>query len=259
MPTAQSKVLTAIAAVRDELGHVGKDGTVAFAGVSYKYASEVAISKAIRPLLKKHGLVIIQSVCIEPHVAPRIDECGVTQMVLEFTVAHVSGEVLPIQRVACHGDDHNKNGHGDKGAYKANTGGFKYFLSRLFMVDTGDDPEVVAEDCVASSKGGVTSDVSTRSKAAPKGTPAISEKQRKMLGARTSAKADELLDEALELSLTPEIQDRAGAKMRITKLAKIEVGSHDPIQAREVDPLLKCIEACKIDDAGNIILGKIEP
>jgi hypothetical protein len=30
---------------------------------------------------------------------------------------------------------------GDKGAYKASTGAFKYMLMRLFMVATGDDPE----------------------------------------------------------------------------------------------------------------------
>ena len=133
-----AEIIKAIARVRDECGRIEKDGWNDFH--KYKFVSESALTRAIQPLLAKHGLVIIPSLAAD--FKPYIDEKGVTHMVCEFTLAHISGAVWPEKiRVFASGDDHNKNGHGDKGAYKANTGAYKYFLSRLFMVDTGDDPE----------------------------------------------------------------------------------------------------------------------
>ena len=84
-----AEILVAIAQVRDEIGHVAKDGTNAFH--HYDYASEAAISRAVRPMLEEAGLVILPSVATDP--APRIDDCGVTHLVFEFTVAHISGAV----------------------------------------------------------------------------------------------------------------------------------------------------------------------
>jgi hypothetical protein len=132
-------IVQAIAAVRNECEHVEKDEYNSFH--KYHYASESSIARAVRPLLKKHKLVVIQSVAIEP--APFVDEQGVTHMVLEFTLAHENGTVWPdVVRVFTQGNDRDSKGkHGDKGAFKANTGGYKYFLNRLFMIDTGDDPE----------------------------------------------------------------------------------------------------------------------
>ena len=132
-------IVQAVARVRDECEHVEKDARNTFH--KYDYASEAAITRAVRPLLAKHGLVIIQSVAIDP--PPTVDDAGVTHMVLEFTLAHENGTVWPdVLRVATQGNDRDSKGlHGDMGAFKANTGGYKYFLNRLFMLDTGDDPE----------------------------------------------------------------------------------------------------------------------
>lgn len=126
-------IIVALAAIRDDVGHVEKDGRNTH--FKYDYASETALARAIRPLLAKHGLVILQSVATHP--PPFVDGKN-THVTLEFTLAHTDGSVWPEKiRVFATGAD-----PGDKGAYKANTGGYKYLLNRLFMVDTGDDPEI---------------------------------------------------------------------------------------------------------------------
>jgi hypothetical protein len=187
-------------------------------------------------------------------------------MIMEFTIAHENGAVWPEKlRIFCSGNDRDSKGnYSDKGAYKANTGGFKYFLHRLFMIDTGDDPEDDAPKSGAkrSRSPKPTDDApneptQTRSTGTAHGNKAASDKQQKMLGARASAKADELLDAALEAGLKPEVQDRAGAKEIIRQLAKAHVGIGDEIKGSQVDALLKAIEACRNDDAGNIVLGEV--
>lgn len=87
----------------------------------------------------KHGLVLIPSV----NNASAIDEHGNTLVSVEYTLAHISGEIWPdkITAVGC-GNDRARNGTvGDKGVYKAITGANKYLLFKLFQIETGDDPE----------------------------------------------------------------------------------------------------------------------
>ncbi len=133
-----AQILEAIAQVRDEIGQVPTDSTHSF--LHFDYASGAAIQRTLRPILEKTGLVILQSVATGP--APWVDDNGVTHLVLEYTLAHTSGAVWPEKLlIFASGNDRDKNGlHGDKGAFKANTAGYRYFLNRLFMIETGDDP-----------------------------------------------------------------------------------------------------------------------
>ena len=130
-------IITALNKVMDEAKYVQKNAENKFHG--YKYASEAALLETLRPAMIKHGLVLIPSVSN----ASAIDEHGNTVVAVEYTLAHVSGEIWPdkITAVGC-GNDRARNGTvGDKGVYKAITGANKYLLFKLFQIETGDDPE----------------------------------------------------------------------------------------------------------------------
>jgi len=130
-------IITALNKVMDEAKYVQKNAENKFHG--YKYASEAALLETLRPAMIKNGLVLIPSV----NNASAIDEHGNTLVSVEYTLAHISGEIWPdkITAVGC-GNDRARNGTvGDKGVYKAITGANKYLLFKLFQIETGDDPE----------------------------------------------------------------------------------------------------------------------
>lgn len=233
-------ILKAIARVRDECGHIEKDGFNDFH--KYAYVSEAALASAIRPLLKKHGLVIIPSVALEP--APHVDDAGVTHMVMEFTLAHESGAVWPEKvRVFASGNDRDSKGmHGDKGAYKANTGGYKYFLNRLFMVDTGDDPERVGKKKAPARK-------KAAQPAEGSGVKLASESQIGMLKAKSYSRAEEL-GEAGDYE---NIHEYAAG---IRRAAMDVLGFKDvsAVTFAGVTPMAKAIEAAVLDDKGKATL-----
>lgn len=229
MSTTQglAEILVAIAQVRDEIGHVAKDGTNAFH--HYDYTSEAAISRAVRPMLEKAGLVILQSVATDP--APRIDDCGVTHLVLEYTVAHTSGAVWPEKlRVFASGNDRDSKGlHGDKGAFKANTGGYKYFLNRLFMIDTADGDDTPRQKETASRR--------------QDGANLASEKQLRMLTAKSYARADELTGDGENHELAGSIRKAAMHQLGFTEKEGITFAA--------VTPMGNAIEKAILDDDGG--------
>jgi hypothetical protein len=124
-------IILAIAAIRDSVGTVEKDSKNAHFG--YSYVSEREMQAAIRPLLAEHGLVIIPSASTGQHAVT--DEAGYYNYMAAFRLCHVDGSVWP-EPIYVPAQD-----KGDKAAWKANTGAMKYLLNRLFMLDTGDDPE----------------------------------------------------------------------------------------------------------------------
>jgi len=124
------KIIEAIAQVRDSVETVQKDGVNAHFG--YRYVTERGIQAALRPLLKEAGLVIIPSAVDQ---VLSVDSDGNFCYMASFTLCHVDGDVWP-EKVLVPAQD-----KGDKAPWKANTGAMKYLLNRLFMLDTGDDPE----------------------------------------------------------------------------------------------------------------------
>mgnify|MGYP001562437093 CR=1 FL=1 len=98
----------------------------------FDYASESAVKDYLRPKLAEVGLMIIPEVVS----AKRTDK--LTDLVMQFTIIDIeTGETLGPYQWAATGHDTN-----DKGTFKAETGGYKYFLLNLFLVSTGDnDPD----------------------------------------------------------------------------------------------------------------------
>lgn len=136
----RAAILEALNKVKASIENVPKDGTNPHFG--YRYVSEASLNRAVRASMIENGLILIPSVV--PDWPIRIDEKGVTHVLFEYQVAHVSGAVWPETiRVYGQGNDRDsKGGWGDKGAYKASTGAYKYLLLRLLQIDTGDDPEL---------------------------------------------------------------------------------------------------------------------
>jgi hypothetical protein len=130
-------LLAALNACMKQCGYVHKGKTNDFH--RYRYAGEDDLLEVLRPALVENGIILAPSV--KDVRGP--DEHGNTIVFVEYRVSHISGAEWPekIIAVGC-GNDKSKDGRiGDKGVFKALTGANKYFLFKLFQIETGDDPE----------------------------------------------------------------------------------------------------------------------
>lgn len=119
-----------IHAVMNDMETIAKNGRNDFH--KYDYATEADYVHALRPLLKKYGLVIIPSLASQP-----VFMDGITQIMMKFTLVNIDKPEEKVEAIIpAQGQD-----KGDKGVYKALTGAKKYFAALTFMVATGDDPE----------------------------------------------------------------------------------------------------------------------
>lgn len=132
-----AKITKALHQVMSKVGYIQKTGNNKFH--NYKYAGEADLLEKLRPAMLEAGLLLIPSV----ETVTSIDENGITTVRMEYTLAHVDGDVWPhkIGAAGQGGDKNSKGGVGDKGLYKAITGANKYLLFKLFQIETGEDPE----------------------------------------------------------------------------------------------------------------------
>jgi hypothetical protein len=131
----KSNVYQRIHAVMNEIGTIEKRGRNDFH--KYDYATEADYVHALRPLLDKHGLVVIPQVNSTNVSTP--DEKGniLTTIDMSFWICNIDDPKEQVHvKVPAQGSD-----KGDKGVYKALTGAKKYFAALTFLVATGDDPE----------------------------------------------------------------------------------------------------------------------
>jgi len=106
---------------------------------NYDYATEADLVAELRPALAANGLALFPS----QTAVTDTDMSGNVRVTVEYTYAHVSGQIWPWPLIAYGvGNDRSSKGvDGDKAVYKALTGANKYLLFKLFQVDTGDEPE----------------------------------------------------------------------------------------------------------------------
>jgi len=273
-----SSVYKAIAGVRQQVAHVAKQGWNEHQ--QYAYATESDLSREIRPLLDQAGLLILPD-CTEY----KIDDQGVTHILMAYTVVDVeTGETAGPFRVLGSGSDPQREGrHGDKGAYKANTGAYKYLLTRLFMIDTGDDPEGDGEEAPeerpaptrraaprqrqndeppppgdygkppARSQKAPTRSSQPGSQRSSAGGNFASEKQIKLLRARSIQRANDLMDEGKAGSweegwpLANEIREAAYQHLGIPSEAEV------PRSRDGIDSLIAAIESAVVDQEDDSI------
>lgn len=132
----------------DQAGYVQKRGWNDF--FKYKYVTEGDLVATIRPLMAKAGIIIIPNVVEERREPDAVQErngmAALTTVMIQYTIT--DGKASIDFRMPGYGVDRS-----DKGVYKAITGSMKYALMKLFLVETGDDPE---RDAEATEEGTVT-------------------------------------------------------------------------------------------------------
>lgn len=102
----------------------------------YDYATEADIAATIRQELASRAVMLIPSV--EGMTREAVGEKGSVLTTLKMTFTFMDGESGETLTRPWIGAGTDKE---DKGAYKAMTGGEKYFLLKTFLMPTGDDPE----------------------------------------------------------------------------------------------------------------------
>lgn len=123
-----------LAAVMAAVSSIPKRGHNQFH--DYKYATEADIVEAIRGELSQRHIILVPG--ITGRSRNKVGDKGVVVTHLEMTFTFMDGETGEELTRPWLGAGSDKE---DKGAYKAMTGGEKYFLLKTFLVPTGDDPE----------------------------------------------------------------------------------------------------------------------
>ncbi|HHY13783.1 MAG TPA: hypothetical protein GX526_03985 [Thermoanaerobacterales bacterium] len=122
----------------ESVKYIQKRGVNRFHG--YKYATEADVAEAVREEMIKQKVVAIPTI-IEDSLREIQSRKGDTNYIAKVKIKHTfidieSGKSMEFVMVG-EGQD-----AGDKAIYKAITGCQKYALMKLFMIPTGDDPEL---------------------------------------------------------------------------------------------------------------------
>lgn len=132
-----TSIAPALALAQGEVRAAGKSGDNKFD--RYTYSKLEDFLTVSRPILAKHGLSLMFSVCDHFNMPDRptkkegIEHCAQVTVVARLT--HTSGEWVQVTGVG-EGQD-----RADKSLYKAITGAKKYLLAGLLAIPTTDDPE----------------------------------------------------------------------------------------------------------------------
>lgn len=128
---------TAIAAVYREVGYVQKKRS---AGLNYSYAGEAALIEAIRPAMVENGIfaAVTRIDGLEHESFVSKSGTAMNRVMLVATVRFTHGPTATSIDVQAVGEGTDS---GDKAAFKASTGAYKYALRQTFCIETGDDPD----------------------------------------------------------------------------------------------------------------------
>jgi len=131
---APSGLITKLAAIMAAIERIPKRGHNDFH--HYDYATEADIVSAIRHELASRHVMVLPAITGTSRDAVGDKGSVLTTLTMEFTfIDGETGETITRTWIGTGTDKE------DKGAYKAMTGGEKYFLLKTFLIPTGDDPE----------------------------------------------------------------------------------------------------------------------
>jgi hypothetical protein len=133
-PTPAKSLVSKLAEVMAAVERIPKRGRNDFH--KYDYATEADIVAVVRQELAQRHIMLMPEILKETRtpVGDKGSVLTTLEMQMEF-IDGESGETLLKRWLGCGTDKE------DKGAYKAMTGGEKYFLLKTFLMPTGDDPE----------------------------------------------------------------------------------------------------------------------
>lgn len=135
-----TNVYEKIANIQQDIHVVIKGGTNTH--FNYKFARERDVVAEVKPLLGREGLCITHSLVSESQTGE------LTKLTIKFRITNVKDKDDFVEADAI---GYGKDGQ-DKGAPKAYTMALKYFLSKMFLIETGDD----AENDAKGKKGATT-------------------------------------------------------------------------------------------------------
>lgn len=196
------EIIKAIAAVRAAVPYLQKDAKNAH--FQYAYVSEGQVLGRVREAMGEAGLVIIPNVTATEH-----HEKGLVSASMEFELVHSSGKAWP-EKIKWVGMGQDTQ---DKGVAKAATSGLKYFLLKLFMIETGDDPDkdgkpVETDSGVVKHAGGSPPDTSKKAATVPPGAGVGAPTSTPKPAGRPSGKAVRLKDRMTAEATDPERMKR---------------------------------------------------
>jgi hypothetical protein len=126
----------------------------------YKFAKERDVIAEVKPLLGREGIAITHSVLKEEEIEHGTTSTGakkfLTKLTIKFRLTNVKDVTDFIEADAIGSGQDGE----DKGVPKAYTMALKYFLSKMFLIETGDDAENYKKD----SKGGKNAPANTEDK-----------------------------------------------------------------------------------------------
>tara|TARA_R100000329_G_scaffold150632_1_gene144061 strand:+ start:3998 stop:4516 length:519 start_codon:yes stop_codon:yes gene_type:complete len=125
--------------IMEDIDYIQKDGTNSFHG--YNFATDMNLLSTYRKKFIEYGMVVV------PSVNKVVIDGTITN--IDMGIALICCETGEKIEVPWAGQGQDK---GDKGLYKAMTGGLKYWLMKTFMLPTGDDPEIDTRKPKAKSK-----------------------------------------------------------------------------------------------------------
>src|SRR5512141_37793 len=147
-PPDDASLVRKLAWVMQRGGYIQKKGWNDF--FKYKYVTEADLVCQILLLLATAGIMIIPDVVDESREPDAVQErsgtSALTRVTIEYTVT--DGKETIRFKMPGYGVDRS-----DKGVYKAVTGRMKYVLMKLFLIETGDDPERDAAQTETSGAG----------------------------------------------------------------------------------------------------------
>lgn len=107
----------------------------------YKFAKERDVIAEVKPLLGREGIAITHSVLKEEEIEHGTTSTGakkfLTKLTIKFRLTNVKDVTDFIEADAIGSGQDGE----DKGVPKAYTMALKYFLSKMFLIETGDDAE----------------------------------------------------------------------------------------------------------------------
>jgi len=131
------KLAKKLLAIQTAITSISKNGRNTFQ--NYDYATIRDIVTVLKPLLEKHGVIVVPEMAAPPTVidSGKDGKSKLTTILMNYKMVNIDDPTdFYVARVAGQGQD-----AGDKGIYKALTGAQKYFIINTFMVPMGDDPE----------------------------------------------------------------------------------------------------------------------
>jgi hypothetical protein len=221
--STHAKIAAKLVAAGQSIGHIAKGGRNDFH--KYDYVTDADVLDKVRDALYAQGVaVLVNVVTVEHHFGEDKNVFTTVRGDVTFTDSE-SGEQM-VAGFAGTGSD-----KGDKGYYKAVTGGVKYQLLKTLLIPTGDDPEATDESGKSTRQQPVqqhtngtgpkppaAEKVQTPVRTSPRGTP---------LPGLTDAQKKKLVIAAKERGLTESVQRH--------NFYLLATGKNDPNQLTPAD------------------------